>query len=183
MSDLKSPSEPSMEEILATVRRIIAEDELGAARSSGGPPSIDGEVLELTEALEPDGSVRHLPPFGAVPSVHAEPRPSPMPDGRIEPTPPRPAAAKQEAGPPERAEPVAVIRERGTEREPSKAVDDPRLSGNRSLEELVRELLRPMLQRWLDENLPGLVERAVRAEVARLRDEGRLAAGGPNPAG
>lgn len=164
-----------MEEILATVRRIIAEDELGAGQSSGGPPSIGGEVLELTEALEPDGSVRHLPPFGTALHGPGELRPPPMPDGRIEPAPPRPAVAKQEAGPPEKA--VAVTRERGAEREPPKGV-----GGDRSLEELVRELLRPMLQRWLDENLPGLVERAVRAEIARQGDEGRLAAGRSNPA-
>jgi uncharacterized protein len=175
MSDVKSPSEPSMEEILATVRRIIADDELAAGRSCGISPVAGGDVLELTEALEPDGSVRHLPPFGAALRGAGEPRSAAMPDGRIEPAPPRPAAAKQEAGPPEGA--VAVTRERGAEREPPKGV-----GGDRSLEELVRELLRPMLQRWLDENLPGLVERAVRAEIARQSDEGRLAAGRSNPA-
>jgi uncharacterized protein len=177
MSDVKSPSEPSMEEILATVRRIIAEDELGAGPSSGISPVAGGDVLELTEALEPDGSVRHLPPFGAALRRPAEARSAAMPDGRIEPAPPRPAAAKQEAGPPEGAESVAVTRERGAEREPPKGV-----GGDRPLEELVRELLRPMLQRWLDENLPGLVERAVRAEIARQSEEGRLAAGRSNPA-
>ena len=171
-----------MEQILATVRRIIAEDELAAGRSSGGPPPIGAEVLELTEALEPDGSVRHLAPFGAAPRVAGEPRSAPMPDGRIEPAAPRPAVAKPEAGSPEGVEPVAVTRERGSEREPPIGADGPRLSGGRSLEELVRELLRPMLQRWLDENLPGLVERAVRAEIARQSEEGRLAAGRSNPA-
>jgi hypothetical protein len=38
----------------------------------------------------------------------------------------------------------------------------------RSLEEVVTELLRPMLKSWLDENLPGLVERLVRAEIERV---------------
>jgi cell pole-organizing protein PopZ len=37
-----------------------------------------------------------------------------------------------------------------------------------SLEEVVTELLRPMLKSWLDENLPGLVERLVRAEIERV---------------
>ena len=172
-----------MEEILATVRRIIAEDELGAGRSPVGPPSIGAQVLELTEALEPDGSVRHLPPFGAALRGPGGPRPAPMPDGRIEPAPPRPAAAQPEARPTEGAEAVAVTRERGTEREPPIGMDEPRLGGDRSLEDLVRGLLRPMMQRWLDENLPGLVERAVRAEIARQSDERRLAAGRSNPAG
>ena len=169
-----------MEEILATVRRIIAEDELGAGQSSGGSPSAGAEVLELTEALESDGSVRHLAPFGA--ALHGpDERSAAMPDGRIEPAAPRPAA-KQQTGPPEGMEPVAVTRERGPEREPPIRADEPRLGGGGSLEELVRELLRPMLQRWLDENLPGLVERAVRAEIARQSDEGRLAAGRSNSA-
>ena len=38
----------------------------------------------------------------------------------------------------------------------------------RTLEDLVREMLRPMLKAWLDENLPGTVERLVRAEIERV---------------
>ena len=38
----------------------------------------------------------------------------------------------------------------------------------RTLEDLVREMLRPMLKVWLDDNLPGIVERSVRAEIERV---------------
>jgi cell pole-organizing protein PopZ len=38
----------------------------------------------------------------------------------------------------------------------------------RTLEDLVREMLRPMLKGWLDDNLPGMVERLVRAEIERV---------------
>ena len=38
----------------------------------------------------------------------------------------------------------------------------------RTLEDLVKEMLRPMLKAWLDDNLPGLVERIVRAEIERV---------------
>jgi uncharacterized protein len=38
----------------------------------------------------------------------------------------------------------------------------------RTLEDLVREMLRPLLKTWLDDNLPGLVERLVRAEIERV---------------
>jgi cell pole-organizing protein PopZ len=38
----------------------------------------------------------------------------------------------------------------------------------RTLEDLVREMLRPMLKTWLDDNLPGVVERLVRAEIERV---------------
>jgi cell pole-organizing protein PopZ len=41
-------------------------------------------------------------------------------------------------------------------------------NGSRTIEDLVRELLRPMLRTWLDEHLPGMVERMVRAEIERL---------------
>ena len=38
----------------------------------------------------------------------------------------------------------------------------------RTLEDLVREMLRPMLKAWLDDNLPGMVERIVKAEIERV---------------
>jgi cell pole-organizing protein PopZ len=38
----------------------------------------------------------------------------------------------------------------------------------RTIEDLVKEMLQPMLKSWLDENLPGLVERLVRAEIDRV---------------
>jgi cell pole-organizing protein PopZ len=38
----------------------------------------------------------------------------------------------------------------------------------RTLEDLVREMLRPMLKSWLDDNLPNMVERIVRAEIERV---------------
>src|SRR5262249_5845063 len=55
------------------------------------------------------------------------------------------------------------------------------LSNNaRTLEDLVKEMLRPMLKSWLDDNLPGLVERIVKAEIERVsRGRGRRGAGGP----
>jgi hypothetical protein len=45
---------------------------------------------------------------------------------------------------------------------------EPPLVGGRQLDEMVRDLLRPLLQTWLDENLPGIVERLVEAEIARI---------------
>ncbi len=43
----------------------------------------------------------------------------------------------------------------------------------RTVEDLVREMLRPMLKHWLDDNLPGLVERMVRSEIERVSRGGR----------
>jgi cell pole-organizing protein PopZ len=42
------------------------------------------------------------------------------------------------------------------------------VQNGRTLEDLVRDMLRPMLKSWLDDNLPGLVERLVRAEIERV---------------
>jgi cell pole-organizing protein PopZ len=48
------------------------------------------------------------------------------------------------------------------------------LSDNaRTLEDIVKEMMRPMLRGWLEENLPGLVERIVRAEIERVARGGR----------
>ncbi|WP_425330015.1 PopZ family protein [Terrirubrum flagellatum] len=43
----------------------------------------------------------------------------------------------------------------------------------KTLDDVVRELLRPMLKEWLDDNLPGIVERLVRAEIERVARGGR----------
>ena len=46
-------------------------------------------------------------------------------------------------------------------------------SGETSLEGLVRQMLRPMLAQWLDDNLPGMVEELVKAEIARIAGKKR----------
>jgi len=156
MSDNTAQAGPSMEEILVSIRRILAEDEgilPVIARSR-----VAADVLDLTEAIEDDGTIRHIP-VSAKPSA-----PPPLPDGRIEPGLPRhsgSAAAPLVSAVASGAAAAAFSRLTSVPREPRRAADG-------SLEELVRDLLRPMLQEWLEENLPGLVERLVRAEIARV---------------
>lgn len=48
------------------------------------------------------------------------------------------------------------------------APQHPVAHGTRSIEDLVGDMLRPMLKNWLDDNLPSLVERLVRAEIERV---------------
>ncbi len=48
------------------------------------------------------------------------------------------------------------------------------VAGDRTLEDVVRDLLRPLLKAWLDENLPEIVERLARAEIARVVDRPRV---------
>ena len=160
MSDKKLSSEPSMDEILTSIRRILAEDDYAVMRP---PPSRDranGDILDLTEAVNGDGSIRHISPAVLVtPEGPARP-----PDGRIEPVPPRP---------PEPAAEPQLVSNTASE---AVAASFARLAaaarrddgGEHSLDDQVREMLRPMLQAWLDAHLPELVERLVRAEIARV---------------
>src|SRR5271169_5325423 len=66
----KSPSEPSMEEIIASISRIIAEDKPGAERPVGATapgeaagPTKTSDILELTQVVDEDGSVRRVSPW------------------------------------------------------------------------------------------------------------------------
>jgi cell pole-organizing protein PopZ len=193
MSDPKPKSEPSMDEILATVRRIIAEDESDGAPAPASAPIVSSDVLDLTEALEPDGTVRHIAPFGGSPPNPNEPRVPPLSDGRIEPEPPRSAAATETADRQESPGRSAEANEGASLREPrgnATSGQEARIAptastppegipegevrlggGERTLEDITRELLRPMLQRWLQENLQGIIEQEVRAQLARAAIE------------
>jgi len=147
-----------MDEILASIRRILAEDEHTVTRAPL-PARASSDVLDLTEVLNEDGTVRHIAPIKLI--APGSPPPA-LPDGRIEPAAPRPDSA---TAPPQLISPVASD---------AVAASFARLAGashngdERSLDELVRETLRPMLQAWLDQHLPELVDRLVRAELARL---------------
>jgi hypothetical protein len=59
-------------------------------------------------------------------------------------------------------------------RERRKEAELPLGGADRTLEDVVRDMLRPLLQTWLDEHLPGIVERLVRDEIARVVGEAGL---------
>lgn len=185
-----------MEEILASIRRIIADDspEAKAAaqqqpalqpapvvRQAPPPPpmppkqqsmsqqDIDAmladqaseDVLELTDPVPPP-----QPPAGfrQVPANDVMFREEEEED--LPPPPSYPAAMPEPQNPPE------VLLSPETNAAVTSAFGSLAttiLSENsRTLEDLVREMLRPMLKAWLDDNLPGLVERMVRAEIERV---------------
>jgi len=220
MSQAAKVQEPSMEEILASIRRIIADD-------------------DSTKSAKPaEPAAPKPPPAAAVPARPAPPPPPPPP-----PAPP-PAASKPadidamladldkpkpapKVEPPKTAPPgdVFELTESMTTPPPGPAPTFRTIDGNsdvvfsdrpvetprpmsppvqqmpppmsdatlisnataaavdsafntlahtvlgqnaRTLEDLVKEMLRPMLKSWLDDNLPGLVERIVRAEIERV---------------
>jgi uncharacterized protein len=169
MSESKGQHEPSMEEILASIRRIIAEDgeqpaaapapvAAAPAVAQSVPASKGEEILELTEVVEEE----HAAPDPPAPeSASSEPEPAPTPaavsgDRLVSDA----AAAASLAA-------LSQIHQLGPRNE-KRMSDIPMGEGQRTIEDMVREMLRPLLKEWLDSNLPHLVERVVQEEVSRL---------------
>ncbi|CAO4185174.1 DUF2497 domain-containing protein [Methylorubrum aminovorans] len=184
--------EPSMEEILASIRRIIADDQAPkpaevepAPPPRAPPPPEEDDVLDLAEVAEPLRKPEPKPdPMGFdIPEIDFR-----MPDFEPEPEPvfeaskPDPFDFEPEPVPaPKVSERIrAAVEEEATERlVSSRTVESVGqnfqllaqtvLSQNaRTLEDLVQEMLRPMLKSWLDDNLPLMVERLVRVEIERV---------------
>jgi len=209
MTQAAKAQEPSMEEILASIRRIIADDEPKpaarvepkapepppAARAPSPPPpqappkpapppaamkqdDIDAmlagldepepapgpkaerpsaeDVLELTEAMQAPASFRKID--GSQDVVSDEPEPPP---------PPRAEPARPSAPPPPQSM-LSPATAAAVDSAFNALAQTVLVQNAKTLEDLVKEMLRPMLQHWLDNNLPTLVERLVRQEIERV---------------
>lgn len=213
MSKTARVPEPSMEEILASIRRIIADDSgtAGQPGANTAPAATDNssqmagsemaqgtadaftssdentaesDVLELSRPVEPGASPAFTPIRGPDVVFRAEEpssraaRPAAATVATAAPQ-PRPSAAQAPAPAPPAA--LAPAEDRLLSPNSTAAVSaafnslaSTVLSENaRTLEDLVKDMMRPMLKDWLDENLPGLVERIVRAEIERVARGGR----------
>ena len=204
MSAQAKPSEPSMEEILASIRRIISDDEAKPAEEAAATPVEAAPEPEPAPAAAIDEDVLDL---GAEAALVAAPAPEPAPvppaalpdDSDIAFIEEEPVAAlpPEPPAPPAAPQPVAFQPEPLPQSQPAFAsVPDMAsllsdqassvvtnafgqlastvLSNNaRTLEDLVKDMLKPMLKTWLDDNLPTMVERLVRAEIERVARGGR----------
>lgn len=155
-----------MEEILASIRRIISEEEEA--------PAAKGEVLDLTQPAEPAPALVDAADdlvFDDVVDVTPEPDPIPEPAPAPAPAPiaaaPAPAPRAPEvpsetiiSAPTASAAAGSLARLSSTLR----IADTP----GQTVEGVVRELLKPMLREWLDQNLPAIVEARVEAELERI---------------
>jgi len=147
-------AEPSMEEILASIRRIISEEEQPASEP----------VLDLTQhepAAEQMAAEDDIV-FEAVEQVVAA-APAPMPVA-----PARAPAAEAPAAPePTILAPPTTHAAAGSL---AKLAGSLRIAdtNGQTVEGVVRELLKPMLKDWLDKNLPAIVESRVEAELERI---------------
>lgn len=163
MGDISA--EPSMEDILSSIKRIIAEEgDVGGGRNrrplrpAGGRPlplTQPRDVLELSDPVDYDAEDEAEEPM---PAKMTAPEPTPV----------------HVAKPENAAEPLLS---RGAESATldalSRLIVKPEVPGSDTLEGMVREMLRPMLRDWLDTHLPTMVEQMVAKEITRITSQGR----------
>ena len=195
MTQPAKSQEPTMEEILASIRRIIADDDA----TKPAPPKPEPAKAEAPAA--PAAPFAAAPATAPRPRAEIEPRPAPEPPDQssdildlteaMAAAPPRPQPPAPQFRTIDGTPDVGFEDQRfpsgGEDHRPggedrllsgatSAAVDTAfnslaqtvLMHNARTLEDLVREMLRPLLKSWLDDNLPAMVERLVRAEIERV---------------
>ena len=177
--DEPAAADPSMEDILASIRRILSEDEAngdtqpskGSVAAGPHGPQVElpaSETLILSPAMMvPDSNsataTAVTPPPAALPTY------PPVPTMNTQ-NPEHPSATPPSAGAlvaPDVAAAAASSVDsmvRGITADRGVQVH----SNGPTLDEIVREELRPLLKQWLDTHLPGMVERLVRVELERV---------------
>jgi cell pole-organizing protein PopZ len=196
MSAEQAQREPTMEEILASIRRIISEEDR--------PADAGGEVLDLQPQTPPAVEAKAPPRPEPEPEIARAPsrifeEPDPLPSRTLEddlivveqeaeyepmlepePAPPPQTTPKPQAAAPQAA-PQAEWRPMNQETltsEPvahqaagslSKLMGSMLVSSGATLDDVVRELMKPMLKEWLDANLSAIVEAEVAKEIDRIR--------------
>ena len=226
----KEGQEPSMEEILSSIRQIIASDE-GSGEKAGtpaeesaakaqSPEAEEEEVLELTEVV-PAEEVPEKRPKTAAKQQAEETEPAPQPETAAAKEPeetaePPEAETETEQPPPpakpdlstlerqadqelaERAADLELVDEGSADESEAELISEPAAEAatgafaklarsvarpepeplpagdGKTVEQLVAELMRPMLKEWLDQNLPAIVERVVEREVRKLARRAEL---------
>lgn len=169
----------SMEEILQSIRRIIAEE--GDDKGAGANNASGSDVLELTDMVKDDGSVVNLKtkdapkPVNAPPSLSGTGKPNDKDvlqniDKALsrghegEALLSQITQAKSLDALKSLSQPKAVAA-------PANAAvpsAGPMFRSGLTVEDLVMEALRPMLKDWLDTSLPGIVEKLVTREIKRI---------------
>ncbi len=192
----QTAQEPTMEEILASIRRIISEDDAPAETAAPAPapvpvepepmpvsPAMMDETPSVQEHVAPEEDVLELTdtyeaPAETIGDLDVSPAdPFPMEAPRSEPVFDAPEAVAAESAPTSAYDTLvgdsaaasaasAFAGLASTIRKPE-PMETPLVSGP-TIDELARALLRPMLKEWLDANLPGIVEAQVRKEVERI---------------
>ena len=194
----QSAQEPTMEEILASIRRIISEDEAPAETPAAGmpeatpepapeplaaetifaapveptpePAAVEDDVLELTDRYEaPAETIGDLDVVEHSPAPYQpEPEPAPAYESAPEPAPAYDTLVGDSAAA-SAASAFAGLAASFKKPEPApSASGDLPFVSGNTVEAMVAEMLRPLLKDWLDNNLPGIVQAAVQKEVERI---------------
>jgi len=176
MGDISA--EPSMEEILSSIKRIIAEEgdgAMAAARARRQPPRpapapmpepehYDEEILELSDPVAAEAPEEMQAPQPQQPASETYAAPFEPAPAAVAPTPATPSSLLS---------PRTAEATRGPLDALSRMVVKPEVAGSDTLEGMVREMIRPMLRDWLDANLPLLVESMVAREISRITGQPR----------
>jgi hypothetical protein len=131
--------EPSMEDILASIKKVIAEEK--ELRTSVRPAQAPEDEQLAEDMAEAEEDVLELD---------------------------EPLAPPTDLGPPLIDEQVAGQSRQALEQLQTVAASVPAAPQVNPLEDIVREMLRPMLKAWLDEHLPHMVEDHVKREITRI---------------
>lgn len=135
---MQTPRDPSMEDILASIKRVIAEEKELRAAVPPPTPGLD-EDEEEEDVLELDHPVAEAPPEPPI-----------------------------DTGPPLLDEEAAGTSRMRLDQLSSVAAAAPPPPAVNPLEEMLRDMLRPALKQWLDEHLPRIVDEHVRREISRI---------------
>ncbi|MGQ0527568.1 MAG: DUF2497 domain-containing protein [Alphaproteobacteria bacterium] len=165
----KTEADPSIEEILDSIRQIISEED------DAPGASMEDDVIELTDKVDEPAPVASEP-VAAVPQFAPEPEPEPQPEpARVSP----PTQAPVQAKPPETTmtppdESLTEILTKTAEDSVAGALSELtrrseiQSGGGITIEDVVREEIKPLLRDWLDKYLPALVERLLQKELERI---------------
>jgi cell pole-organizing protein PopZ len=161
-----APPEPAVSNSQDDIDAMLASLEAATTEEEVRPAQPDGDVFELTDEMmvadpEPETAFQHVEPDDDLEFAEAVAASSERQAPRFDPPSYDP--------PPVSPQQILSHSTVSSVESAFNALANTVLSNNaRTLEDLVKEMLRPMLKSWLDDNLPGLVERIVKAEIERV---------------
>jgi hypothetical protein len=157
---MRQAGEPSVEEILASIKKVIARDNRVETARRDQPAGADAALRDRFDVLDLDQIASQVP--GNEPDAPATAQPVAQTPGDDDDDSETPLTSATTASAMHSSlAALAMLSAPGAQ---------PQIvrSGETSLEGLVRDMLRPMLAEWLDKNLPAMVDRLVAAEIARI---------------
>ncbi len=151
-----------MEDILASIRRILNDDDETVSAPKGAPaeatPAEDVFELDRSMIIDEHPEPDHIPGPAAMEAQEQAPPHAFEPAHQEEDEEPLVAPATAAAASASMGALVRVLGQRHTQL----------YRGGPTLEDMVRDEIRPLVKNWLDENLAPMVERLVRAEIERV---------------